>query len=109
MAGSAIRAAVRSGFLLRLQHLPALVHPGLQIEMMRAAQFAGVLVFNISRLLERICRAAHATPRGRSFSSGNGHNGSSRGIADASPEMRDALGKRAAMRIKAGLIEDGWR
>src|ERR1700733_10388630 len=51
-----------SGFFLGLQHLPALVHAGLQIEVMRTAQFAGILVLGVSRLLDRIRRAAHATP-----------------------------------------------
>jgi len=61
-----------SGFLFD-QDLAALVHPGLQIEMMRAAQFAGILVLNVSRLLQRVSGTAHATPRGRGFSSRNGH------------------------------------
>src|ERR1044071_7386266 len=64
----------RSGFLL-FQHLPALVHAGLEVEVVRTAQFAGILVLGIGRLLQRVRRAAHATPRGRCFSSGNGHNG----------------------------------
>src|SRR5450756_2709587 len=66
---------LRSGFLLELQDLAALVHAGLQIEVMRTAQFAGILVLGIGRLLQRIRRAAHATPRGRCFSTGNGHVG----------------------------------
>ena len=64
-----------SGFLLGLQNLPTLVHAGFQIEVMRTAQFAGILVLGISRLLQCIRRAAHATPRGRCFSSWNGHVG----------------------------------
>src|SRR3977135_1525931 len=62
-----------AGFLLGLQNLPALVHAGFQIEVVRTAQFAGILVLGIGRLLQGIRRAAHATPRGRWFSSGNGH------------------------------------
>src|SRR5215213_10297275 len=65
---------IRSGFLL-FQHLPALVHAGLQIEVVRTAQFAGILVLGIGRLLQRVRRTAHATPRGRCFSTGNGHVG----------------------------------
>src|SRR5262245_50638366 len=64
-----------SGFLLGLQHLPALVHAGLEVEMVRTAQLAGVLVLDISGLLERVGRAAHATARRRGFSAGNGHFG----------------------------------
>src|SRR4029077_17568183 len=65
----------RSGFLLGLENLPALVHAGLQVEVMRAAKLAGILVLGIGRLLKRVRRAAHATPRGRCFSTGNGHVG----------------------------------
>src|SRR6202012_3886306 len=61
-----------SGFFL-LQNLPALVHAGLQIEVMRTTQLAGVLVLDIGRLLQRIRRTAHASPRRRCFSSRNGH------------------------------------
>src|SRR3954467_15545805 len=64
-----------SGFFLGLQHLPALVHAGLEVEMVRTAQFAGVLVLDISRLLQRVGGAAHATARRRGFSAGNGHFG----------------------------------
>src|SRR5437016_4481653 len=64
-----------SGFLFGLQNLAALVHAGLQIEVVRTAQFAGILVLNVSGLLERVRRAAHATARRRGFSAGNGHFG----------------------------------
>src|SRR5439155_19163894 len=55
----------RSRFLLGLQNLPALVHAGLQVEVVRTAEFAGILVLGIGRLLQSVRRAAHATPRGR--------------------------------------------
>src|SRR3979490_3148653 len=63
-----------SGFLL-LQDLAAFIHATLQVEVVRAAQFPGILVLGIGRLLQRVCRAAHATPRRRCFSTGNGHVG----------------------------------
>src|ERR1700732_3223081 len=69
----------RSGSLLGLENLPTLVHAGLEVEMVRTAQFARILVLGIGWLLQRVRRAAHATPRGRCFSSGNGHVESSRG------------------------------
>src|SRR5437899_10981780 len=62
-------------FLLGLQNLAALVHAGLQIEVVGTAQFTGILILDIGWLLQSICRAAHATPRGRCFSSRNGHVG----------------------------------
>src|SRR5436305_3040550 len=62
-------------FGLRLEHLAALVHAGLEIDVVGAAQFAGILVLDIGWLLQCIRRAAHATPRGRCFSSWNGHVG----------------------------------
>src|SRR5438477_2939776 len=52
---------LRSGFFLRLQDLPALIHSGLQVEVMRPPQLAGILVLDIGRLFQRIRRAAHAT------------------------------------------------
>src|SRR6185437_9301843 len=74
--GVRIQAAVAagtSGVLLGLEDLAALVHAGLEIEVVRTAQFAGILVLVIRRLLQGIGRTAHATPRRRCFSSGNGH------------------------------------
>src|SRR5215203_3617677 len=58
---------------LRLQHRPALVHAGLEIDVVGAAQLAGILVLDVGRTLERIGRAAHSTPRRRGFSLRNGH------------------------------------
>src|SRR5712671_4329197 len=73
-----------SGFLLGLQNLTALVHAALEVEVVRAAEFAGILVLDVSGLLERVRRAAHATARRRGFSAGNGHfRKSSRGIGEA--------------------------
>src|SRR5882757_4761323 len=89
--GQAVRrppAFVRfpSGFFLGLQDLTALVHAALEVEVVRAAEFAGILVLDVSGLLERVRRAAHATARRRGFSAGNGHfRKSSRGIGEASP------------------------
>src|SRR5664279_3941115 len=44
--------ALQSGFFLGLQNLPAFIHAGLQVEMMRSAQLAGILVFSVGRLLK---------------------------------------------------------
>src|SRR5882724_6395764 len=60
--GGSPPASPLSGFLLGLEDLAALVHAGLQVEVVRTAQFAGILVLGIGRRLQRICRAAHATP-----------------------------------------------
>src|SRR4051812_29808171 len=65
--------SVRSGVLLGLENLAALVHAGLQVEVVRTAQFARILVFGVGRLLERVGGTAHATPRWRGLSSRNGH------------------------------------
>src|SRR4249920_1469967 len=97
-----------SGFLLGLQNLPALVHAGLQIKVVRTAQFAGILVLGIGRLLQRVRRAAHATPRGRCFSSGNGHNGPLGVLLEASSETgRPRASRTGCDADKAALIEDG--
>jgi hypothetical protein len=60
--------ALRSGFGFRLEHLAAPVHASLEIDVMRAAQLAGILVFHISRPFQRIGRTTHPTPGGRCFS-----------------------------------------
>ena len=39
---------------LRSEDLLAAVHAGLQVEVVRTAQFAGILVLDISRLLQRV-------------------------------------------------------
>src|SRR5262249_30000908 len=57
------RGASDLGF--RLEHLAAAVHAGLEIDMVRTAQLARVLVLDIGRLLERVGGAAHAPPRRR--------------------------------------------
>src|SRR6266404_2804982 len=97
-----------SGFLLGLENLPALIHAGLQIEVMRTAQFAGILVLGIGRLLQCVRRAAHATPRGRCFSPGNGHNGPLGVLSEASSGAgRPSAARTGCDADKAALIEDG--
>ncbi|VTZ62402.1 hypothetical protein EMEDMD4_380063 [Sinorhizobium medicae] len=46
---------------LRRQNLAAAIHAGLQVDVMRAAQFAGILVFDVGRSLEGVSGTAHAT------------------------------------------------
>src|ERR1700721_615173 len=57
------RGSAFLGFRLLGQHLPAAIHAGLEIDVVRPAQFAGILVFDISRTRERVGRAAPAAPR----------------------------------------------
>src|ERR1700753_2159189 len=64
-----------SGVFLGLENLTALVHAGLQVEVVRTAQFAGILVLGIGRFLKGIGRTAHPPSRRRCFSTGNGHIG----------------------------------
>src|SRR5206468_8169567 len=97
----------RSGFLL-FQHLPALIHAGLQVEVVRTAQLAGILVLGIGRLLQRVRRAAHTTPRRRCFSSGNGHNGPQGVLSEALSEAgRPSAARTGCDADKAALIEVG--
>ena len=58
---------------LRRQHLAAAIHAGLQVDVMRTAHFAGVLVLDIGRGLERVGRAAHAALGRRGFSFWHSH------------------------------------
>src|ERR1035438_2647856 len=84
-----------SGLGLGLEHLAALVHAGLQVDVVRTAQFAGILVLDVSRLLERVGRPAHAAARRRGFSFRHSH-----GKRD--PESHEC-------RYEGGLIEDASR
>lgn len=59
--------------LLVCQNLAAPIHTGLQIDMVRTAKLAGILVFDIGRCLERIGCAAHAALRAGHFTFGYGH------------------------------------
>src|SRR5580693_7186901 len=56
------------------EDLPAAVHAGLKIDVVRAAQFARVLVFDVSGRFECICRPAHAASGRRYFSLWHGHD-----------------------------------
>src|SRR5207302_1078170 len=62
-----------SSVFLRRQDLAALVHAGLQVDVVRALQFAGFLVLDEGVGAERVMRAAHVAPRGRGFAFRNGH------------------------------------
>src|SRR4051812_49070046 len=62
-----------SGLLLCLEDLPAAVHAGLEVDVVRAAEFAGVLVLDVRRGLDGVGGAPHAAPRGRGLSFRNGH------------------------------------
>src|SRR6185437_13889859 len=75
LQGSAPGRPPASGFRLLPNHLAAAIHAGLQVDMVRPAQFAGILVFDIGRRLQRIRRPAHAAPRRRCFSLRHGHSG----------------------------------
>lgn len=59
----------------RGQDLTTLVHPGLQIDMVRTAKLAGVLVLNETVGPQGMMCAAHIAPGGRYFSFGDGHGG----------------------------------
>src|SRR5262249_38921844 len=69
--GTPARAA--SGLLLGLEHLAAAVHAGLEIDMVRPAQLARILVLDVGRLRQGVGGAAHAAPRRRCFSFRDGH------------------------------------
>ena len=80
------------GLGLRLQDLAAPIHAAFQVDVVRAAQFARILIFHISRGFERVGRAAHAAARGRGFASGDGHRGNSkRKRAQQGPEIQARL------------------
>jgi hypothetical protein len=72
---------------LRLENLAAPIHAALEVDVVRTAQFARILVFDVRGRLERVGRAAHAAARGGSFASGNGHRRNSN--SEAGGEARN--------------------
>src|SRR5689334_11636228 len=58
---------------LGLQDLAALIHSGLQIDVVWTTQFAGILVLHVSGPRERVGGAAHAAARWRGFSFRHSH------------------------------------
>src|SRR5271166_1952065 len=57
----------------RLQNLAAAIHAAFEVDVVRTAQFARILVLDIGRRFEGVGGAAHAAARGRGFASGDGH------------------------------------
>src|SRR2546428_12902368 len=83
----------------RLEHLPALVHAGLEVDVMGAAKLARILVLDIGRFLQRVGRAAHPALRRRGLSFRDSHGVVLLGSFGAG--RPDVIGK-------AGLIEDRY-
>src|SRR5262245_53677176 len=65
--------SARSDLGLRLEHLPAAIHAGLEVDVVRTAQLARILVLDIGGRLERVGGAAHAAARRRSLFPWHGH------------------------------------
>src|SRR5690606_36302424 len=55
------------------QDLTAFVHAGLQVDVVRTTQFAGVLVFDIGVGAQGVMSATHVATRGGGFALRNGH------------------------------------
>src|SRR5690606_13343323 len=88
-----------SGFGLDLEDRAALVHAGLEIDVVRTPQFAGILVLDIGRALEGIRRTAHAAPGRRRFLLWHGHDGD---LLEPTARCAEPISLR-----EAGLIEEG--
>jgi hypothetical protein len=69
-----VRRIARSEAALRLQHLTTAIHPGLQVDVVRAHHFTGGLVFPVGRLRERIVRTPVSAPGFGNFSLWNRHD-----------------------------------
>src|SRR5260370_15525803 len=71
----AIRATCKreSDLFLGVKHLAAAVHADLEVDVVRPAQLARILILYISRPRERISGAAHSAPRRRCLAVGDGH------------------------------------
>ena len=61
------------------QDLPALVHAGFEIDVVRPTQFARVLVLDVAVGRQGMMRAPHIAPGRRDFAFGDGHWVSSEG------------------------------
>jgi hypothetical protein len=93
-----LRRSRNSGFLvLRRQNLAAAVHAGLEIDMVRTTQLAGILVFHIGRGRERIGGAAEAALHRRGFSFRNGHRISLGKKAVCEPQGSSEVRKRTRL------------
>src|ERR1700730_12943417 len=64
----------KSGFGLDLEYLAAAIHAGLQVDVVRTAQFARILVLDIGRARQSIGGAALTALHGRGLSFRNGHD-----------------------------------
>ena len=62
-----------SGVSAGLQHLATAIHAGLQVDVMRTAQFAGVLVLDVGRGGEGVGGAAETALHRRGLAFWNGH------------------------------------
>ena len=79
-----------SGVVLRFQHLAATIHAALQVDMVRTMQFAGIRIFHVSRLAQRVMAAALAALHLGNFTSGDRHGFSP--LCRASRPVYRALG-----------------
>jgi hypothetical protein len=85
-AGMSGSEGLKDLVFLRRQNLAAAVGAGLQVDVVRALQLAGVGVFHIAVRPQRMVRAAHATTGGGDFSLGDGH-GTLRGLGIGSRRL----------------------
>src|SRR5271165_4562555 len=76
----------------RLQNLAAAIHAAFEVDVVRTAQFARILVLDIGRRFEGVGGAAHAAARRRGFASGNCHGFKDSGRTAAAIE--DARAKK---------------
>src|SRR3990170_9462 len=69
----AVQFVDRSGLFLDVEHLPAAITARFQIDVMRPAKLAGVLVLDISRRRQGVVGPPVAPLHARGFSFGNSH------------------------------------
>src|SRR5690349_5791131 len=72
-ASSDQRSAMSLVLALGLENLAALIHAGLEVDMMRAAEFTGLLVLDPGDGLKLVARAAHADAAAGHFLAWNSH------------------------------------
>src|SRR6266545_4401992 len=89
-----------SGLGSGFEHLPALVHAGLQVDVVGTAQFAGILVLDVGRPLQGVGGPAHPAPRRRCFSLGDGHCRTPLGR----PTLSESRAYRGSVRPTLGRI-----
>src|SRR5215204_2373996 len=100
----------RSGLRgFHLEDLATAVHAGLEVDVVRSAKLARILVLDIGRGFERVGRAAHAAARRRGLSFRNGHGSSPVVWATVKSEAPNGRAPAPSVAISMRCVSIGTR